>query len=217
MYSLALDGNKNPCEVRSSNPGHCLIFDFVSPERAEILVDHLTSDDFFSQWGIRTLAQGESRYNPLSYHNGSIWPHDNALIARGMANYGFHEETAQLFDSLFEASQFFDLHRLPELFCGVTRRTGEGPTQYPVACSPQAWAAGAVYLLLTSMLDLHVNARRSAVEFYQPMLPEDVEGLRIQDLPVGACSVDLLMRRYANDVGIEVIDRRGPVDVRVMK
>jgi glycogen debranching enzyme len=217
MYALALDGNNDPCEVRSSNPGHCLIFDFVSAERAEILVDHLTSEDFFSQWGIRTLAQGESRYNPLSYHNGSIWPHDNALIARGMANYGFHEETAQLFDSLFEASQFFDLHRLPELFCGVTRRTGEGPTQYPVACSPQAWAAGAVYLLLSSMLDLQVDARRSSIEFYQPMLPEGVEGLSIHDLPVGACSVDLAMRRYDNDVGIEVLDRRGPVNVRVMK
>ncbi len=218
MYSLALDGDKQPCEVRASNAGHCLLFeDFISPERAGRLVEQLTSEAFFNQWGIRTLADGEARYNPLSYHNGSIWPHDNALIARGMANYGFHAETEQLFESLFEASQYFDLHRLPELFCGIPKRLGEGPTRYPVACSPQAWAAGAVYLLLAAMLDVRIDARRSAIEFDQPTLPEQIEGLRITDLPVGGHSVDLVLRRYSNDVGIEILERQGPVNVRILK
>src|SRR5690606_20188690 len=130
----------------------------------------LLDDSFFSGFGVRTLAAGEPRYNPLSYHNGSIWPHDNALIAWGMARYGMQHDALRLLAGMFEAANSFDLHRMPEVFCGLPRRPGEGPTLYPVACQPQAWAAGAVYLLLQSALGLVVNGEQGLVEFRTPEL-----------------------------------------------
>ena len=216
-YVLALDGDNEPCRVRTSNPGHCLLFGIASAERAHRLADTLTQAAMFSEWGIRTLASNERRFNPMSYHNGSIWPHDNAIIARGLARYGLQSKCLRLFESLFRASNFFELHRLPELFCGFQLRPGEGPTSYPVACSPQAWAAGAVFLLLDSLLNLTVDARQMVVEFREPRLPADLGSLEFENLCVGPGSVDIILRRYRDDVGVEVVDREGPIEVRVVK
>lgn len=171
-YALALDGNKRPCRVPTSNPGHCLFAGIASLERARRVAATLTNGNSFSGWGIRTVAAATARYNPMSYHNGSVWPHDNSLIAAGFARYGLKKEAAKILTGLLDASLFFDLHRLPELFCGFPRRPGEGPTLYPVACSPQTWAAGAVLLLLQSSLGLQPCAPQRRLLLSKPVLPE---------------------------------------------
>ncbi|GMA78195.1 hypothetical protein GCM10025880_46120 [Methylorubrum aminovorans] len=142
-YALALDGAKRQCAVRSSNTGHALFTDIALPERAPQVAAQLLSNDGFNGWGIRTIAKGEARYNPMSYHNGSIWPHDNAICVLGLARYGLKEEAARVFEGMFDTSLYYDQKRLPELFCGFMRRRQRGPVSYPVACSPQAWAAAA--------------------------------------------------------------------------
>src|SRR3712207_6128009 len=139
-YALALDGEKRPCRVRTSNAGHALFTGIAAPERAQRVAATLMTPEGFSGWGIRTVARGEARFNPMSYHNGSVWPHDNALIASGFARYGLKAEAARVFAGLFDAATHHELRRLPELFCGFSRRPHRGPTPYPVACSPQAWA-----------------------------------------------------------------------------
>ena len=214
-YAIALDGSKQPCRVAASNAGHALWTGIASPEHAARLAQRLMESDFFSGWGLRTVAAAQARYNPMSYHNGSIWPHDNALIAAGLARYGFTEAAMQIFSGLFDASLEFDQHRLPELFCGFARRAGEGPTLYPVACSPQAWAAAAVFGMLQACLGLEIDAPRGVLSFHAPRLPPYIDWLRVRDLRVGASSVDLLLQRYHNNVGVEVTGRSGPVEVRV--
>ena len=142
-YALALDGHKRPCRVRTSNAGQLLFSGIAAPERAEAVMRDMMQPSFFSGWGIRTIAREEHRFNPMSYHNGSVWPHDNALIAAGFARYGFKDAINRVFKGMFDAASYMDLRRLPELFCGFQRGRERGPTLYPVACSPQAWAAGA--------------------------------------------------------------------------
>src|SRR5262249_27503072 len=146
-YALALDGHKRPCRVRTSNAGQCLFTGIADPGRARRVAGTLLSPASFSGWGVRTVAASEARYNPMAYHNGSVWPHDNALIALGLARYGLAEEALAIWAGLFEAGLYFDLHRMPELFCGFPKDPGEGPVGYPVACSPQAWSAASVFLL----------------------------------------------------------------------
>lgn len=216
-YVLALDGSKRPCRVRTSNPGHCLFTGIVGPERARRLAATLTSEASFSGWGVRTVADRETRYNPMSYHNGSVWPHDNALIAAGFARYGLKDEAAKILAGLFDASLFFDLHRLPELFCGFPRRPGEGPTLYPVSCSPQAWASGSALLLLQACLGIEIKASEKKLVFSHPILPEFLEEVRIKGLRVGDASVDLLLMRHYSDVEIDVLARTGQVDVVTVK
>src|SRR5262249_24271707 len=153
-YALALDGAKRPCCVRTSNSGQLLFTRIVQPDRAAIVANELMRTHFFPGRGIRTVSNVERRYNPMAYHNGSIWPHDNALIALGLARYGHKRAVAQVFKGLFDAATYMDLRRLPELFCGFQRRRGQGPTLYSVACSPQAWAAGTPFMLLQACLGL---------------------------------------------------------------
>ena len=183
-YALALDGKKRPCRVRTSNPGHCLFAGIVSHERAERVCATLMEDASFAGWGIRTVATTERRYNPQSYHNGSIWPHDNALIAAGMARYGFTGAARRILTAMAELSEAVDLHRLPELICGFPRRGREYPTLYPVACAPQAWAAGAVFLLLAASLGVHIDAPARRISFSRGRLPETIDWLRLTDLAV---------------------------------
>ncbi len=216
-FALALDGDKRPCRVRSSNPGHCLLTGIVRPELAPRLAATLLAPESFSGWGVRTLAAGEARYNPMSYHNGSVWPHDNALIAMGLARYGLKDEVIQVMDGLFQASLFMDLHRLPELFCGFGRRPGEGPTLYPVACAPQAWSAAAVFALLQACLGLSVRAAEPQICFTYPMLPPFLKEVRITNLRVGTAVVDLDLVRHGHDVGINVPRREGAVEIRMIK
>jgi glycogen debranching enzyme len=216
-YALALDGEKQRCRVRASNAGHALWSGIALPERAGRVAETLLSDASFSGWGIRTVAAGEARYNPISYHNGSIWPHDNAIAAMGLARYGFHDEAARLLAGLFDASRTFDLARLPELFCGFTRRPGEDATRYPVACSPQAWAAGSVFMLLQAVLGLEVDAPAREIRFRHSQLPEFLDGLSVTGLRVGDAAVDLAIGRQRLGVDVRVVRRRGEVEVIDLK
>jgi glycogen debranching enzyme len=217
-YAIALDGRKKPCRVRTSNAGQCLFTGIASEEHARRVTATLTDESSFSGWGVRTLAASEARYNPMSYHNGSVWPHDNALIAEGFSRYDLKSSAAMVLAGLLDASLFFDLHRLPELFCGFPRRPGESPTLYPVACAPQAWASGAVFLLLQACLGLNVFAPERRLEFSKPFLPPFLPQVSIRDLKIGDASVDLLLTRHdEGDVGVNVLRRNGSLDVVVLK
>ena len=212
-YALALDADKRPCRVLASNCGHSLWSGIASQRRAQRMIDVLLGEPFFSGWGIRTVAFGEARYNPMSYHNGSIWPHDNALIAAGMARYGRTQGAVTVLTSLFEACQHFEHYRLPELFCGFLRRPGEGPARYPVACSPQAWAAAAAFSLLQSCLGLDVHAPTRRLTLRAPRLPAFVDWVAIRDLGPPGCSADLLLERYERNVGVNVLRKDPGVQV----
>lgn len=213
MYALALDGNKRACRVRSSNAGQCLYSGIALRERVPPLVQQLLSEDMFSGWGVRTLSKEERRYNPISYHNGSIWPHDNAILAAGLARYGHKESAVRIMEALFDATLFADLHRLPELFCGFSRQPGQGPTRYPVACSPQAWASGAVFMLLQAILGLEVDAKSHRVLFAHAQLPALLHEVTFRNLHVGDATVDLRLLRHRDDVGLSVTSRTGKVEV----
>jgi glycogen debranching enzyme len=215
-YALALDASKRQCEIRASNAGHCLFCGIASPERARVVSEQLTSENFFNGWGIRTIAEGEARYNPMSYHDGSVWPHDNSLIAAGFAEYRETGLAARVMAGLFEAAAEFELDRLPELFCGFARRAGKAPTSYPVACSPQAWSAGAAFLLLQSSMGLSIDAVRKQIVLNRPVLPGFLEQVRIRNLVVGQASVDLMLFRSGNAVAVTVERRDGDVDVVVL-
>jgi len=214
-YAIALDGSKQPCRVAASNAGHALWSGIASPQHAQRIVELLMSERFFSGWGIRTIARGEPRYNPMSYHNGSIWPHDNAIIAAGMARYGFTEAAMRVLAGMFDSSLYFEHYRLPELFCGFSRRPGEGPTLYPVACAPQAWAAAAVFGVLQACLGLEFDPARPRVTLYGPRLPEFIQWMRISRLTVREHSLDVLLQRYRNNVGVEVTERTGALELVV--
>lgn len=216
-YVLALDGDKRPCRVRSSNAGHTLLAGIADPQRARRVAAGLMSSSFYCGWGIRTIAAGEARYNPMSYHNGSVWPHDNALIAMGLARYGLNAEALRIFDGLFAAATDMDLRRLPELFCGLARRPGRGPTLYPVACSPQAWAAAAPVALLQACLGLGFDPAAKLVRFEQPVLPDWLDRVTIRGLMLCGERVDVNLSRregHAGEVAASVLARSG--DVRVV-
>jgi glycogen debranching enzyme len=212
-YVLALDGDKKPCRVRTSNAGHALFTGIALPERVRTVVDNLMSPSSFSGWGIRTVATAEKRFNPMSYHNGSVWPHDNALIAAGFARYGFRREAAQIFAALFEASTYIDLRRLPELFCGFARQRTQGPTFYPVACSPQAWAAAAPISLLQSCLGIGFDPGTCRINFEHPILPDFLETVMLRGLAVPGGAADVNLRQFGSEVVVQVIKRQGPVRV----
>jgi glycogen debranching enzyme len=214
-YAIALDGAKRQCEVATSNAGHALWTGIASRPHAERIVQSFVGADFFSGWGIRTLACTQARYNPMSYHNGSIWPHDNALIAVGMARYGHTEAAMGLLSGMFDASLYFDHHRLPELFCGFPRRPGEGPTLYPVACSPQAWAAASVFALLQACLGIDLDVDRREISLHSPRLPPFIDWIRINRLALGEASVDLMLNRYQNNVGVDILRREGDIAITV--
>ncbi|MCG8350019.1 MAG: amylo-alpha-1,6-glucosidase [Chloroflexales bacterium] len=212
-YALALDGEKQPCRVRSSNAGHCLFTGIAAPERAARIARWIMTPDSFSGWGIRTIPTSETRYNPMSYHNGSIWPHDTALIVAGLARYGLMEPVNQALVGLFELSTMADSQRLPELFCGFPRRPGAGPILYPVACAPQAWAVASVFLLLQACLGLSVFAPNGQVRLGKPMLPPFLDSVQIKNMRVGAGLVDLVCRRAGQTVVVDVSRRVSEIEV----
>ncbi len=216
-YALALDGRKNPCRVRTSNAGHCLFSRIASPIRANQVAQMLLADDSFSGWGVRTVSSHERNYNPISYHNGSVWPHDNAIVALGMAQYGLTDSAARLLDAWFEASSYFEMNRLPELICGLHRRSGEGPTLYPVACSPQAWSAGAAFMLLQASLGMSIDTPGRRLVFNRPTLPESISSMRIENLQLDGTVVNLLIERHAQNIHVEVLSKKGQMDVIVSK
>jgi glycogen debranching enzyme len=215
-YALALDGAKRPCRVRTSNAGQLLFTGIAKPERAAKIVDGLLGPDLFSGWGIRTVSTREQRYNPMSYHNGSVWPHDNALIALGFARYGCKMAIEPVFKGIFEAATYMELRRLPELFCGFQRRRGRGPTLYPVACSPQAWASGALLLMLQASLGLEFDPARNEIRFHDPRLPGFLDSVLFRNLRLGESSVDVMAYRHAEKVSVEVVRAEGMSCVSVV-
>ncbi len=214
-YAMALDADKHPCCVRSSNAGQCLFTGIAQPQAAAQIKTQLFENDFFSGWGVRTIPANEPRYNPMSYHNGSIWPHDNALIAFGLARYGFKDAALKILGGLFDASQFMECNRLPELFCGFARRRGEGPTLYPVACSPQAWSSAAVFFLLQACLGLRFDAAHHRLYIDNPRLPETIQQLEIKNLKVAFGAVDLSFAWQEQDVAVHIRRRVGDIEVIV--
>jgi glycogen debranching enzyme len=212
-YALALDGAKVPCRVRTSNVGHALFAGIARRDRAGHIASELLRPPFHSGWGVRTVASGEPRYNPMSYHNGSIWPHDNALIGCGLANYGFRRGAGAIFEGLVGATAHMDDRRIPELFCGFRRRTGRGPTLYPAACSPQAWAAAAPLMLLQAMLGVAFDPATRRVRLVRPELPEQIEEISVRNLRLGGAGVDFTLRRHAGGLSLQVPQVRDGVEV----
>jgi len=215
-YALALDARKQRCEVRSSNAGQLLFTGIAAPERAARVAQGLFQADFFSGWGIRTLSARERRYNPASYHNGSVWPHDNALIGLGLAQYGRCQEALALTTALFDAASHMHLRRLPELFCGFERQRGKAPTLYPVACAPQAWAAVAPFALLQACLGIEMDCAATRLVMRRPRLPHFLDWLSIKRLQLGEARVDLMVRRHDSSVAVSLVSREGSAEVEVL-
>ena len=215
-YALALDGAKEPCRVRTSNAGQVLFTGIARQDRAAEIADGLLRPDFFSGWGIRTVARGEARYNPMSYHNGSIWPHDNALIALGLARYGLKRQVEQVFTGLFEAATYMDWRRLPELFCGFRRSRGAGPTLYPVACAPQAWASATPFTLLEASLGLEFDTGANEIRLRNPRLPAFLDEVIVRNLRLDRSSIDLKVSRRDEVAAVEVLRTEGNIQVSVV-
>jgi glycogen debranching enzyme len=213
FYAMALDGEKRPVATIGSNVGQALWTGIVPLARAARVAERLLDPDLFSGWGVRTLAAGQPGYNPVGYHTGSIWPHDNALIAAGLKASGAADGANLIAGRLIEAAQWFPDLRLPELFCGFARDEVGAPVAYPVACSPQAWAAAAPFYLLRTMLGLRADATARRLELLRPTLPEWLTKLTITGLPVGDDSVDLLVHRWRGRTSAELLGRRGSIDV----
>ena len=215
VYAIALDGAKQPCRVVTSNSGQVLLTGIADPARALRVAQTLLGPGCFSGWGIRTLGMSEPHYNPMSYHNGSVWPHDNGVIALGLARYGHKQATAQIFNALFDAAAYMDLRRLPELFCGFVRREHNAPTNYPVACSPQAWASATVLALLQASLGLELSDESNEISFYRPALPDFLDQLHLRNLRLSRGSADVLLQRHGHDVAVTQTRRDGDVAVVV--
>jgi len=202
-YALALDGKKKPCNVLSSNAGHCLFSGIATSERASVVAKNLLGDSMFSGWGIRTISSQERRFNPMSYHNGSIWPHDNAMIAYGFSQYHLMSEAAQILSSIFNTAEHVDDLRLPELFCGFKREGERSPISYPVACSPQAWSVGAVFMMIQACLGLKIEAKENLITLCYPVLPSFLNDITITNLRINDKIVVFQVRR--NKEGLEAI------------
>jgi glycogen debranching enzyme len=217
FLALALDGDKRPCAVMTSNSAHCLAAGLLDGERAATLSERLLAGDMFSGWGIRTLSSLERRYNPMSYHNGSVWPHDNAMAAWGLAAAGRTDGAVKVMTGLFDAAAGLNNQSLPELFCGFSREPSLGPVPYPVACHPQAWSAASVFLLLQSILGIEVHGFEHRIVMRSPILPEWLEWIRFDDLRLGKSSLSFIARRGRRGASIEVLEKRGAATVEVHK
>src|SRR5262245_46421495 len=210
-YAIALDGEKRQCEVVSSNAGHALFGGIARADRAALTADRLMQPDSFSGWGIRTVASGAARYNPMSYHNGSVWPHDNALITLGFAQYRFHGHVQRVVEAVLAAAMEMELHRLPELYCGFRRSRGRGPTLYPVACAPQGWAAAAPLAFLHACLGLKFFPELEEIQLHSPILPKRIDRLEIHGLRMGQGAIDLLIHGSGADLAMAVPARQGQI------
>ena len=215
FYGIALDGKGELCRVRASNVGHLLYCGLPQPERALSVAEQLLTPAFNSGWGVRTLVEGAARYNPMSYHNGSVWPHDSGLAAAGVARYGRRDLTARLLNQTFETAVHFGM-RLPELFCGFARLPGEAPIAYPVACLPQAWAAGSVFMMLQACLGIRIDGWRGVIHVHNPALPDGIDHLRITELKVGDSTTDLVFHRVGNGVVVFPEGQTPPSSVPVL-
>ena len=202
--------------MRTSNAGQVLFSGIADPKRAALVANGLLRPEFFSGWGVRTVARGESRYNPMSYHNGSIWPHDNALIGLGFARYGFKQQLETLFTGLFRAGTYMEHRRLPELFCGFQRHAGHGPTLYPVACTPQAWASATPFALLQASLGLQFDPFGNEIRLSNPRLPVFLDEVMLRNLQLGSSHIDLCVRRHNDTVSLDTPRVDGGIRVSVV-
>ena len=218
-YALALDGNKAPCLISTSNPGHLLFSGIVPPERAAKVAERLMAPDMFSGWGVRTLSKNEKRYEPShhpeGYHNGTVWTHDTALCGAGFARYGMEDKASTLLTALFEAAQHFPQMRLPELFGGLDREEDKPPAPYRVACNPQAWASGSESLLLQAMLGITIDGRSKTVTVANPQLPPWLDSGSINGLKVGNGSISLEFCRVAGKTSVKQITKSADVTFRL--
>ena len=214
-YALALDGDKRQVDAVGSNPGHALWCGIVAPDRAARVAASLAGPEMWSGWGVRTLSTAMAGYNPIGYHIGSVWPHDNAIVADGLARYGFREQASRIAAALLQATSYFRDSRLPELFCGFGRDECPYPVPYPVACTPQAWAAGSVFQLLESMLGLRPDAGERRLQLTSPWLPEWLPELRLENVRVGDAVVDLRFHRADGPTGVEVLRRTGDLSILI--
>jgi glycogen debranching enzyme len=212
FYAYALDGEKKQVQTITSNPGHLLWSGIVSRERAARVVERLLEPDMWSGWGIRTLSADNPAYNPFSYQNGSVWPHDNGIIAMGFKRYGFAKEAAMIARDISEAASYFVFHRLPELYAGTKREPGAFPVQYLGANVPQAWAAGSVFHLLRAILGLHADAHRKTL-YVDPVLPRWLPDITLHNLRVGASTVTLRFWTENNETRYEVLSGEGELHV----
>jgi glycogen debranching enzyme len=212
FYAFGLDPDKKPIRTISSNPGHCLWSGIASPERAARVVRRFFEDDLWSGWGIRTLSTRNPAYNPFSYQRGSVWPHDNGIIAAGFKRYGFADEANRVARDIFEAASYFDGYRLPELYAGLPRRPGSFPAQYLGANIPQAWAAGSVFHLIQAILGLQADAPAGRL-YVQPTLPLWLPDLQLEGLQVGKARLTLRFWREGDHSRWEVRQQEGELDV----
>jgi glycogen debranching enzyme len=211
---MALQKDGRPVRSISSNPGHALWCGLIDAGRAKKVAERLMRSDMHNGWGIRTLSQNEKGYNPIGYHLGTVWPHDNAIIAAGLRRYGFVEEAGKIFSDLLSAAMDFGQARLPELFTGFSRDDFKVPVHYPIACHPQAWAAGAIPFLLQTSLGLEADAFARRLKISRPVLPEFVPNIEIEGLRVGAAQVDLRFERSGpRFVTARVLRVQGPLDI----
>jgi glycogen debranching enzyme len=201
--------------VRSSNAGQVLLASIATPERAQAVAENLMTPEMFSGWGVRTLASDAPRFNPMSYHNGSVWPHDNALIALGLSRYGLKRAASAIFEGLFDASTHMEMMRFPELFCGFPRRRGTAPTLYPVACAPQAWASVVPFALLQASLGLELCYAKREIQFHNPQLPKFLEELDINDLELAGARVHLRLRRRGANTQVAIVSRKGDIGIKI--
>jgi len=209
FYAMALDREKKQLQVISSNPGHLLFTRILGKERARTVAHRFMQEDMFSGWGWRTMSAAEKVFNPLSYHRGSVWPHDNSIVAHGMALNEFRGPALHGLTALFQAAQEFRDYRLPELFCGVQRREFDQPVHYPVSCSPQAWASGAMFLILASVLGIRPSAPRKELNIVNPELPDWLDHLHIRNLRIGKSRVGLDFTRRGNRTFCNVVEVEG--------
>ena len=214
FFAQALDA-EGVCDVISSNPAQCLWTGIIDQKYVKYLVDRIFRDDMFTEWGIRTLSSKEQRYNPLGYHNGTVWPHDNAIIAMGLRKYGFINEMSLLFTGMYEAAKAFKDYRLPECFGGLTRSEYGIPVKYPVACSPQAWASGTVPFMLTASLGIAPDALNNRLIINKPHLPSWLDNVQFNSVKVGNTLTDLNFRRVEEETLVNVSKRSGDINVLI--
>ncbi|MGO9056474.1 MAG: glycogen debranching N-terminal domain-containing protein [Candidatus Binataceae bacterium] len=207
--AMALDGGKRPCQVIASNAGHCLATGLIDGDHAAAAAQRLLANDMFSGWGIRTLGSNERRYNPMSYHNGSVWPHDNAIAAAGLARARSYVGVHRILEGMVQAASHLGTGSLPELFCGMTREPGVEPVPYPVACHPQAWSAASIFLILSSMLGIQVTGSNLLVAVNSPTMPAWLDWIKIENLTAGGESVSLRFERNGDVVEVAVLEKHG--------
>ncbi|MBW4445753.1 MAG: amylo-alpha-1,6-glucosidase [Hassallia sp. WJT32-NPBG1] len=211
--ALALDGEGKHVDSITSNPGHCLLLGIFTPEKAYSVAERLRAPDMFNGWGIRTLSSLSPAYNPMGYHIGSVWPHDNALIAMGLRSLGLIDQALELYQGLIDMTSQQPYHRPPELLCGYERNGDNAPVQYPVACTPQAWATGSIFQLLQMMVNLVPDAQNNCLRIIDPALPESINRLSFHNLRVGATVLDLEFERSGNTTACRVAKKRGNLRV----